>query len=350
MALGKGYAARAAIGKETSWGSAVTVGQMLPFTSESIEKAITKLASEYLDGSPARRGLTNSAISVQGDLSGEVIFDTTGGTMTFEQLIYAAVMNAGTRDATNGLNKYTPATGDGVQHTIAFEKDVSVWEIPGAKVNTLEISGEADSKIVFTAGIIGKTLLRTGDTGIVNNTAAFDAISYTDPTVLTFKDAVFRIGDQVDALAAGDQVTIDQFTFTINNNLTDPQFASEDASHTDADLTLEPVRNGFREVTLKIRIPRYTSDQLFTWDKNGTALQADLKFTVGSYQFNLLIPHLQINESPKASVGGVEVYPIEVSFQLFKNNSNSFMTFQDGTAITYEFGIEVKSDRTTPAS
>jgi hypothetical protein len=65
----------------------------------------------------------------------------------------------------------------------------------------------------------------------------------------------------------------------MKNNLTGPQFSSPDnsATHTNGLLTIQPVRNGFREVTLEFTLPRYESSgwgtQLETWKAAKTALQ-----------------------------------------------------------------------------
>lgn len=351
MSIGQGHASRCALGVESTFGTAVAVTELIPFTSESVNKLIALIESEYLDGSPARKNLQNGPISIQGDLSGEMVYDEiSGGIIGIERLI-RGVMGNSARDAANSLNQYFFANEVDDHYTLAFNKQVSAWESQSIKFGSLEISGNIGEKVLFTVGnMIAHDLKRTGDAGIINAIAAITGISPSNiPSNLILSDNVFRIGDTANALASGDQYCIDGFTFSINNNLTEPTFATECTNNSDPDTTLEPVRNGFREVTLQIRLPRYESDQFFTWQNSGTALQADFKFTLGSYEFNILIPYLKV-EAPSAVIGGPELIKPEINFISLRNaGRNTYMTFQDSDAITDETGIECKSARTSAA-
>ena len=159
----------------------------------------------------------------------------------------------------------------------------------------------------------------------------------------------FRIADQVDAIADGDKFGIDSFTLSIDNKLSDPAWTTDDSVNTDQQTAIEPKRNGFREVKFSIKLPRYASDQFFTWQNSDTVLQADLKFAVGSYEFNILLPYLKVTD-PKAGIGGADLIKPEISFDVLINSGrNTDMTFQDSTAIADEVAIECKSARTTQA-
>jgi len=348
MSLGQGYAARMAIANESSWGTGVAGEAIVPFSSEDLNRTIEMIESNFLDGHAARRALYASVIKALGNLSGELdgYYGYAGG---FEYLLWAFAGGAGSRDTTNGLNQYKVADQVVNSLTLAVLKDVSVWELPGVKVNTLNIKGSAGGAIEFSADIIAKTLLRTGDSGIVNTSGGINGISQTGvPITFLFDDLIFRIGDQSDALASGDQLKIDDFSFDGNNNLSEPQFSTEDSSHTDSRLTLEPKRNGFRDVKLTFKLPRYESDQIFTWLNNDTALQADLKFSRSGYEFNILLPNIKLVD-PKAPISGAElVAPTFEIIALRNNGQNTYMTYQDSDAITDEVGFEIKSGRPNP--
>lgn len=349
MSTGIGHQSRCALGKESTYGTAVAVTDLITFTSESINKTIAALESEYLDGNAGRRNLTNSLISVQGDLQGEVVFDEIAGDpIGIEQLLRGVFGNSA-RDTSNSLNQYKLANALDDHYTLAFSKAVSAWELVSAKFGTLELSAKIGEKLMFTIGnIIAYNLLRTGDAGITNSLAAIAALAPTNiPSNVKLEDAVVRIADTANALASGDAYCIDGFTFTIDNKLSDPEFATECSTNADSQKTLEPIRNGFREVMLTITLPRYSTDQFFSWQNSDTVLQADLKFTLGSYQFNILLPYMKVM-NPKANISGPEIIKPEVQFTCLMNSGrNTYLTFQDSDAITYECGIEVKSARTS---
>lgn len=351
MSTGQGVAARCALGVESSFGTAVAVTEIIPFSSESINRAIEQLESQYLDGLVGRRGLKNSVVSVLGGLECELVWDEESGDPIGLERLLRGFFGSSARDGVNSLNQYKTATAIGDTYTICFNKQVSNWEVVSAKINTLTIGGESGGKATLAVEIIGYDLLRTGDAGIVNAIAAVTGLANTtQPENLSFDDMVFRIGDQANALASGDQYKIDSFELVGNNNLTDPQFSSVDSVHTDSLLTLEPVRNGQREINLAITLPRYDSDQLFTWLNSATALQADLKFTSGGYEFNILLPNIRIMGDPQAQISGAELIKPEFNLIAMRlAGAHAHMTFQDSDLVVDEIGVEAKSGRSTAA-
>ena len=349
---GQGFASRCALGVESSWGGAVAFTELVPFTSESINRAIAQIQSQYLDGKAGLRSLKNSSISVVGALEGEMVYDEiTGGIIGIERLISSA-LGTGTWDAANSLTKYTLAEALTKSYTIGFNKQTSVWEIAGAKVNNLKISGNAGEAIKFSADIIGRNLLRTGDTGIVNAAAAITGIAPTNvPSLVYFDDLIFRLADQSNGLVSGDRFSISGFELSINNNLSDSTFATIDSTNTDIDLTLEPERNGFREITLSITMPRYTADTIFDWLNADTGLMADLLFTpTGGDLLSIFLPNIKVGGDPTAPIGGAEIIEASFNFTGLRNaGTNSYLTLTDTTAIAEELAIECKSNRTSAA-
>ncbi len=349
MSVGRGFDAKLAIGAESTFGTAVAVSELIPFTSESVTKEFDQQSAEYLDGNPAKKDLKNVNIKVGGDISGEMVYDEiAGAAIGIERLLRGALGNSA-RDTTNGLNKYYPANDLDDYFTLAFNKQVSLWEIVSAKFGTLEIFGKAGEKMMFSlSNLIARDLLRTGDSGIVNSISGVEAISPTNiPANIMFDDGTFRIGDTSDALTSSDEKCIDGFTLTINNNLSDAEYTTPCSTNDDAQKTIEPLRNGWRELEVKLEIPRYESDQYFTWLNNETALQLDFKFALGSYQFNILLPYLKV-KAVEAPIGGPEIIKQTVTLVPLRNaGRNTYMTFQDSTAISDEIGIEMKSARTS---
>jgi hypothetical protein len=351
MPTGQGTLSRCALGVESTWGAGVAVTELIPFTSESIARTIAQLQSEYIDGYAGRRRMYNSIVSPAGGLEFEMIWDEiTGGIIGLERLIKGS-MGASARDGSNNLNKYYFAEDIAASYTIAFNKLVSVWEAQGCKINALIISGEAGQKLKGSVEILARNLLRTGDAGIVNAAAAITGISPTIvPQNVMFDDVVFRLGDQADALASGDRLKISSFNLGLGNKLSDHEHASVDATNVDSSLSMEFLRSGFRDVKLSITIPRYISDQILTWLNSKTALQADLKITSGSYQFNILLPNIKVAGDPAIPISGPELVKAAFNFVALRNaGTNTYMTFQDTTAIIDELAIEDKSARTAAA-
>jgi len=351
MSVGGGVSSRCALGVESSFGTAVAVTEIIPFTSESISRAILQLEAQYLDGNVGRSGLKNSVVSILGGLECELVWDEETGDPIGLERILRGVLGASARDASNGLNQYKTASAVDDIYTLCFNKQVSNWEIVSAKFNTLTLNGEAGGKAMLACDIIGYNLLRTGDAGIVNAIAAVTGLSNTNqPENLSFDDLVFRIADQANAIASSDQYKIDSFELVINNNLSEPQFSTVDANHTDSLLTLEPKRNGDREINLALTLPRYESDQFFTWLNSATPLQADLKFSSGSYEYNILLPNIKIIGDPQAQVGGAELIKPEVNIMALRLAAkHAYMKFQDDDLIDDEIGIEAKSGRISAA-
>ena len=347
MSTGQGIASRCAIGKETTFGTAVAVDEILPFNSESINRVIAQLESEYLDGTVGRRNLTNTIVNIEGGLEGELVWDEdSGDPIGIENLLRGVL---GSSSTSTDDNQYKTANECDDHYTVCFNKQVSNWEIVSTKFNTLTINGEAGGKVMFSSDVIGYNLLRTGDAGITNAIAAVTALSNTtQPQNIAFDDLVFRIGTQADALASGDQYKIDSFELVVNNNLSEPQHSTVASDHTNNLLTLEPFRNGQREVTLSVSLPRYQSDQFFTWLNAGTALMADLKFTSGSYYFHIFLPNIKINGDAAAAISGAEMIKPEISFTALRlAAAHAYMKFTDLDLITDEIGIEIASGRAT---
>lgn len=350
MSIGQGALSRCALGIESSWGTGVAVTELIPFDSETFNKNIRMIETAYLDGNAGKNSLIGSLNEALGDLNGEMVFDEiSGGIIGIERIIKGA-MGASARDAVNSLNQYTLNPSIDTSFTVAFNKQVSAWELQGLKINTFVLSGEAGGIIKFSTTSIGQQLYRTGDAGVVNAIAAITGIAPSViPTPMTFDDMVFRIADQANAIADGDQITINNFEFSHNNNLTDPTFGTIDSAHTNSKLTLEPIRNGLREITFKVQIPRYKSDQFSSWIDSHTPLQADFIITNGSLVFRIFIPNLYVT-NVGAPIAGPEAIVQDVEFMAIRNaGTNTDMTLTDSTAITEEFAIEAKSNRSTAA-
>jgi len=346
-----GIGSRLTLGKESTWGTGVTVTDLFPYLNESISQEGTFLQNDHMSGRVGREIAQLSTKSVSGAINFEPVLDTIAGDPYGWELILLAAMGTATWDATNSLNKYTLANTLATSLTAAINKEVAIWEFTGLKVTSLEISGAFGGSLTAVANVIGKRRYITGDAGITNTTTTVvtNIAPTAKPDLLDLKDATFRLGAQGAALAASDKFAIGSFTLRINNGLSDAQFATceDTGGHTDPVYTLEPARNDYRAIEFEFTIPRYADNQTFTWESGDTALQADLKFAVGSKQFNVYMPNVKFMESPQAPVSGPGLTAVSGKLTCLVNGgTNTDMTFTDTAAITNEIGIELKTART----
>lgn len=340
------------VGKQTLFRTAVNATDKILFLSENVELQNENLMHEYLYGGAATPGMQTVFEPIGGSVETVIPYTEKNGTQFVStSLLIALAMGDCTWDAVNSMNQITFVDDLDVFATAAFDKGMSAtdtWEYIGVMVSSLTISGNSGEFITASAELAGTQFVYSGTE---NTPTELQALPEDLPTLLMFSDLTFRLGNQAGALASTDETGISSFTLTINNNLSDAQQATPDDTnafdydHTDSKEPLKPVRNGFREVTFEITLPRYEADTLLDFWSNETPLQADLKFASGTNQFNIYLPHIKI-EHISAPVQGAEAIEQVVTFRCLKANSATDVTFTDSAAIAGELGIETKDERT----
>ncbi len=349
--VGQGNKAICALKKETTYGTPVDADTVVPFLSEDFERIIDKIEGEAMQGQVSATNVRNGVQSVAGSISMEAVHDTIAGAIKgVDSFLLGAL---GSAVFATGYNKYIASADLDPSFTIAFDKRVDVWEIAGAKVNTLQITGSAGAggKVTMTAGIVGQQLRMTGDSGISNTTSELRALAPTaEPSLIAFSDVKIRIDTIASgALTSADQQNISSFTLDINNNLAVDHHATPLSSQT-AGLILEPIRNGKREVTLTLTFPRYdsASNAIIKYLNAGTAVQCDIKMITGTNEFNIYLPNCYLQNPTNAPIGGPEAFPVTVTLKAYRNNGvNTNMNYSTTATITEEIGIETKNARTT---
>jgi len=364
MSLLKGFEGRCALAKntQTTWSDIIANPQgptdLVKLLSENITDDFERIEDESIYGGAGKLEDSQGVQPITGELNTQVVFDTLANANYWgTDLLFALAMGSVAWNAGNdGFNELSIAdnlddlSGTPVAATLVFNKKVSTtpWQYNGVYLNGFTITGNAKENIQATFPLIAYDVDRAaGGTSEAELNTLFANVDEAPPQKLLFSDLTFRIGDDADALASADKYGINSFTFTFNRNLTDPEFSTPDntTGHTATRNTIEPVANGFREVTLQIQLPRYYTDQFFTWRDNDEKLQCDLKFNAssGAREWNLLIPTLKI-ESVSVPIAGSGIAPITVTFRIFlKHSDNSYMTTTNGTAITKEFAIEMQN-------
>jgi len=234
--------------------------------------------------------------------------------------------------------------------TIAINKAVAYWEFISSYVDGIELSSKAGDFLHADYDVVAYNLLRSGTT---NGATQFSNLAASGGKRVLFGDMTFRLGDLSDALASGDNIGLKDFKLSMKNNLTGPQFSSPDnsATHTNGLLTIQPVRNGFREVTLEFTLPRYESSgwgtTLETWKAAKTALQFKglSSIDTAAKRFELNVPYVVI-EDIQTPVSGPEALETKVKCRVLRGAAapNSVMLLIDGaTTVADEFVVEIKN-------
>ncbi|MFH1378905.1 MAG: phage tail tube protein [bacterium] len=344
MTTALGSLARVAAGKESDWGSGVAVTDLIPALSESIEASYDYNYRETLVGDGGRRKGTFTGRSIMGGLTVEAIYDLIAGDPYGIELFILAALGTCTRDAVNDSNQYTVADQIDEHLTVCINDQVSLREYISAMVRGFTFTLSQNENGQFDFDLIAKEEYKTGDAGITNAIADLAALDPTSMLVtpLRFDDATFRIADVANVLASGDAVGISSVTISFRRSLTDAQFTTASSSR-----TIRPRENAAREVTLSFDIPRYDSTTFLAWRDNKTELQADLKFTSGTYQFNFHLPCVEILTLGKPLSGpGLYMQTVNCTCSM-RTTTNTYMKFIDAsTTVDDEIGIECKSART----
>jgi len=310
---GLGSQAKMGIATNSDWTDAWSaVDALLPFENESISQNINMLTNEALEGTPARVAPDLGVISNLGQTK-----------HMLDYYNFATILEYWLGTDTSGV--YTISDSFAKILRIAFEKGVSRWNIPAAMINVGTITGEAGQILGLDLDWIGRPYARSA--------TAFPDLSITNRSRVNFSKSVtnsrIRIGDQVNALAAGDAVGWSKFSLSLDRKL------KGDIITNQFDYTNKPRLDGLREAKLTFEIPVYAVDTFNDFADIGTKLQADLYFTDGTKTLLIEIPEILIENIGDPIAGtGIIVQPVECGCYL--NTSNTPMT-----AITNEFRITI---------
>ena len=345
--------------QQSAYRTALVVTTKIPFTSESLSDSRNKILSEVLMGNAGHNYADNSPKSVMGQCAAELMYYVLdSGEFVGTDLPLAIAMGANTYDSGGGrsLNQITLENSLTKCATLALLKGETdsaneLWEFIGAMCKSFEISGKSGDCFKATFDWICYNLIRSG---CVNTANDLTSLPTELPGRLLFSDATFKIAtDFTNALANADKVGISEFNLSMNRNLTEPEFATpENSGHTDSDLTLQPVSDGFRDCKLSFTIPRYATDAFITAMNLGSSVQAELDITDGTSTFKIFMPYLLVDKVD-IPIPGASHLTQKVECSLLRGSAynggagNTVMLLGDGsTTIEEEFTIEVDNQRT----
>ena len=358
MSTGLGIKGILGAAKQTLEQTAVAATDKVLFSSEDLHKETAFIDHEYLYGGAGKRDSQKVFEPVVGPI--ETPFPYTekgsGGDFIGSDLLLAAAMGTVTWNAGETNNEVTFQDDLDAFLTLAVAKGVntgagSTWECTCGFMNQFTIAGNSGENLALSFETSALAQIITGST---NTAASLIALDDDIPSLANFSDVTFKIADQVDALhATTDNQAISSFTLTVNNNLTEPQQATPGdlnygggQVHSNPLIPIKPVRNGFREVTLELTLPRYEDDTFLDWRDNETKLQAEFTITDGTNSIWIYIPNCKVLTASEP-VAGAEAIGQTISIKAFVYNDHGFMFFQDGTTDNAgELWMEFSNERT----
>jgi hypothetical protein len=319
MATARGFQQIMGLKAETTLGTAVAVNYKVPFVSDTFDQQFTHIQNAALVGSGAPLNSIQSVRHVPGGFTAYLTYDLIHPVLKHFFGNYTPVAGAGDE-------RYVmQETLDGLGLTVAINKQVSVHEYAGFKVGEFTLTGTPADGIRYS--VAGMATARSLSS--VLNTSGVLAALAEPATSARFTDLTLRIGDLADALAAGDNTPVSGFSLSINRNLQQDEVNSN--------TLLEALESNFRQGTLTLNVPRYTTDQWKTWHDNHTVLQAELAFDNGTDPYKKVrLAQLQVVSAPTPT-SGPGLLPITVTLSLHNNLNNA----NTQTGFTFDAEIEI---------
>jgi hypothetical protein len=312
-----GMLAQAGWSPATSWTQAHQAAtQRLRMVSESITEVYDKLRSQALVGQVAQHEFINGIVNVTGEIVCELSFDA-NDTTPFDDGILEYCMGANssrTYDLANTSDKWFHLTIDKVTRRYYFAS---------CKVNSFSLSGEADSEAPIKLSLNITARVVTDDATVFPSLAVAGSPVFFKHMILSSASYFMINAFGADgALDATDACNIKSFELAVDNAL-----KSDSKDSGSAVYVVDPARDGFRTVTLKVSVARYLAtapiSSFRTWKAAGTQLQAIIGFSDGSSTYICYLPQMKITEGADFNVGGPGIIEGEVSFEAFRNLNNT---------------------------
>ena len=352
MATDIGQLRSAGIVIESAFGTATQLTDRIPFTSESLTSDWENNLVAYLNGTVGQQESDITQKKWSGSIEGPMVYDKLDTTYFGIDTLIAAAMGANAFD--DPYIEMTLADELPKSITLAIEKQVSVWCFLGCYVRTLEIKGSANDGIwTYSAELQPYNMDK--DNATTTNSGALPA-GITKEIVyrMLYANTDFMLAPvSSGTLSTSNKVAVTEFSFKLDNGLSDPEYATEDTSHTDGFLPIQPVRNGPRIVTLDLTIPRYSADTWENYLTGQTPLNLWIKnASAADEEYHIKIPYAKVVKTDASGSGGDVIRP-KYSLVCYRGASyndgagNTTLLLEDGaTTISEEFTVETKNERT----
>lgn len=318
-----------ALGKETTWGTAVSVTAYAEFLSEEFTKERETILLDGVNNqrTPSKRITGNE--DVTGSLSlyanpaddffANLIKQCLGGTVSSSIVAtgtaYAHTFNVG--DMEN--NAATSTASDMKSLTVKVRKGATkVWEFSGMRVNTLSLKSEQGQPIMCEAELIGRYATQGSST--------FTSISYAGVLPPTFRGITVKSAATLATITSGTGTadTYLSWELTINNNLDNSlrKLGSRNLAH---------LPQGRLDVSMTLQQLFDTTTAYDTWESETTTafgIWLDSGVTIGAggstYSMAIYLPHCYLNYKIPGVDGRDGALQHELQYDCLQSGTSSY--------------------------
>ena len=347
---GKGWLSKCGVVSGSTWGTPVAVGtgNLVEFLSENIGEDIAALGVEEISGNANYTDVLPSVTSAGGDLS--LAMRYTGTQHDLIAMAFgsqASPVLAGTRYT----SEYTMKNSlEGLFCTLVFAKQAAIWEWKSAKVNGLSISGSPGAFLQLNIPFICSALDTASTTNTSSQINALTSLSGDRTDVINWTHMT-AYALPTSGGATLDEIKIQEFSFSIDNALSSV-YASGNSGIID-----EPKRDGFRTVSLSIKLDYYKDD----YPTGGEWIAMYKAKTPFKFKFHfvnadddralvIMIPNAYPTGSVPRDVSGPALLEATLDFQCqMISSAPSGFTTSDTVALTSGVTVNPGSDITEEA-
>lgn len=310
MADATGILSKMAIKDVAGWtGAYSAVDNLIPFESETLTQNYTRLEDPSLIGTAGRAPSSQGVQACQGQTVHLLDYNN------FDE-IFATIFGF------QSTRTFYPIDGLLAKWVwIEFEKQVSRWRFGPCKAMKFVISGEKDGIVRLTIDWIARDVDRSA--------TAFPSLSVgAARNLIRFEDMTASFIDIASGPPSGSGPIklVESFELELDHSLVPDDYTSNPVGN-EVKLPLEPIPNGFRVGTVKMKVPRYDIDtDWMAWKDADTPIQGKFAFSRGGETLNLSFPDMRITEGLDAQIGGPERLQNEVTADLYKPDATNPLT------------------------
>jgi hypothetical protein len=296
MATTRKVIRKAAVEIEGTAGTYQEPNTVLPFTTLNIGKKYEHIQDESNIGYAFR------------DLSLQSIYEVAGNVESQVDVLTVAPLLEAMFGAESSGN-YTLPDEENTKTLSLFALDaVKSNKYDGIRLNNAMLKSEAKGPLSFTADLLGETETR--------DATAWPTMSVVQGTRLQHRHAdgtgYIRIGNQDDALGAGDNMGLASWELGVNWN-----FAAQYDNQAQETLTPLSGAAGRPGCSFNFVVARHTADTFLAWRDNHTALQAEIYvYASATAALKIQIPNFVV---PVVNVPDEDVAPINVEAMVARN-------------------------------
>jgi len=301
-----GYLTRIGVGEQAAIGTPILTTQVLPSVSESLNDVYAEIPDESLQGSPIVDTPEQGNFSATGDML-----------VPMRYLNEFVLLKHFFGQFATGRYDLLPSI-QGKALTVSIDKQVQgVWDYTDTKATQIVWTSNADGVNLQTSMIPGALTLNS-----TLNTHAHLVGLLQDAKRVLHHHLRLLVGTQDHALThPADDLCLSELTLTLSRPMA--------IDYTNcAQTPMEPIENAFLSFRLAMTFPRFRTEeeQIITWRKNYTRLQASLVYThpVTGDTKTIIIPNLVFVTATAPTAGpGPRVLTTEAAISQGKDVTTS---------------------------